>query len=355
MNLYWGDGSTIHNGDDIILIKTNSTGKGIAMFNYAEMTTAELIELLFKEEDRVTLEHIQALAERGDAAVPRLREILFNEDYWYEGQRAEFWAPLHTVVSLSLMRDPQLLPDLLSIVMHSYFADQHWVTERWPELLAEFGEPAVEPLINFILEHRGYHRDNIDYSFARNQMARALTRIALENEEVRPRVSDFLIGLLRDSEETDRVFLTQMLICPPALDRKRGLQAAQGAFSRGRVGESVWGKYQDFVNYVNDRHFDPMNEFGDDFLDFYEPEAIAERQKRWAAGGVEIHDEDDENDGPHYDRAWSGPAPFPLPMSRLYAEPDPPKGQPATAAAKVGRNDPCPCGSGKKYKKCHGQ
>jgi preprotein translocase subunit SecA len=24
------------------------------------------------------------------------------------------------------------------------------------------------------------------------------------------------------------------------------------------------------------------------------------------------------------------------------------------AAPKVGRNDPCPCGSGKKYKKCHG-
>ncbi|MYA29588.1 MAG: hypothetical protein F4Z24_10065, partial [Nitrospira sp. SB0666_bin_27] len=22
--------------------------------------------------------------------------------------------------------------------------------------------------------------------------------------------------------------------------------------------------------------------------------------------------------------------------------------------AKVGRNEPCPCGSGKKYKKCHG-
>jgi preprotein translocase subunit SecA len=23
--------------------------------------------------------------------------------------------------------------------------------------------------------------------------------------------------------------------------------------------------------------------------------------------------------------------------------------------AKIGRNDPCPCGSGKKYKHCHGQ
>ncbi|MBI2535773.1 MAG: SEC-C domain-containing protein [Gemmatimonadetes bacterium] len=33
-----------------------------------------------------------------------------------------------------------------------------------------------------------------------------------------------------------------------------------------------------------------------------------------------------------------------------------PSDRPAQARAlpKVGRNDPCPCGSGKKYKKCHG-
>jgi preprotein translocase subunit SecA len=30
--------------------------------------------------------------------------------------------------------------------------------------------------------------------------------------------------------------------------------------------------------------------------------------------------------------------------------------QPFTRATqKVGRNDPCPCGSGKKYKQCHGR
>jgi uncharacterized protein YecA (UPF0149 family) len=28
---------------------------------------------------------------------------------------------------------------------------------------------------------------------------------------------------------------------------------------------------------------------------------------------------------------------------------------PAAAAQKVGRNDPCPCGSGKKFKKCCGK
>jgi preprotein translocase subunit SecA len=31
------------------------------------------------------------------------------------------------------------------------------------------------------------------------------------------------------------------------------------------------------------------------------------------------------------------------------------KPQPISVGEKVGRNDPCPCGSGKKYKQCHGK
>ena len=31
------------------------------------------------------------------------------------------------------------------------------------------------------------------------------------------------------------------------------------------------------------------------------------------------------------------------------------KREPVRAEKTVGRNDPCPCGSGKKYKNCHGQ
>jgi preprotein translocase subunit SecA len=29
--------------------------------------------------------------------------------------------------------------------------------------------------------------------------------------------------------------------------------------------------------------------------------------------------------------------------------------EPVRAEPKIGRNEPCPCGSGKKYKHCHGQ
>jgi preprotein translocase subunit SecA len=31
-----------------------------------------------------------------------------------------------------------------------------------------------------------------------------------------------------------------------------------------------------------------------------------------------------------------------------------PARKPAQAGPKIGRNDPCPCGSGKKFKQCHG-
>ncbi len=42
--------------------------------------------------------------------------------------------------------------------------------------------------------------------------------------------------------------------------------------------------------------------------------------------------------------------------SRAYNDPsEPKKAQPARAEMKIGRNEPCPCGSGKKFKQCHGR
>lgn len=38
----------------------------------------------------------------------------------------------------------------------------------------------------------------------------------------------------------------------------------------------------------------------------------------------------------------------------VYSEVEVPKQTPITVEPKIGRNDPCPCGSGKKYKNCHG-
>ena len=60
---------------------------------------------------------------------------------------------------------------------------------------------------------------------------------------------------------------------------------------------------------------------------FYSPEEIADRQ-------ADLSDEYEDEGGDENDAEWE--------PVETYVRPTP----------KVGRNDPCPCGSGKKYKKC---
>jgi len=66
------------------------------------------------------------------------------------------------------------------------------------------------------------------------------------------------------------------------------------------------------------------------------PEQIAESEPQAAVENVQFHHAD-------FDEALGG------------AEAAPPPAAPVRHAQKVGRNDACPCGSGKKYKHCHGK
>ena len=61
---------------------------------------------------------------------------------------------------------------------------------------------------------------------------------------------------------------------------------------------------------------------------FYDPDEIKHRQQRWLK-------EDREQEQKRFDQGNWRPV-------KTYVREQP----------KIGRNDPCPCGSGKKYKKC---
>jgi SEC-C motif-containing protein len=62
---------------------------------------------------------------------------------------------------------------------------------------------------------------------------------------------------------------------------------------------------------------------------------------RWKAGGVE-HRHHERSRFAKVDGRW------------LYIDGKEVKPPPVRAEARAGRNDPCPCGSGKKFKRCHG-
>jgi hypothetical protein len=149
------------------------------MTDYEKMTTAELIDLLFEDEDRVSEQHIMELISRGDEAAAPLRGFLTNEDFWYEGRDGDHWILVHAIVILSALRDEKAFPDLIEMVPHAYFSNHHAVIQILPAALAEYGEKGIEPYTNRITELRGAYRDNPDFSGVRHTYSEALTRIAL--------------------------------------------------------------------------------------------------------------------------------------------------------------------------------
>jgi hypothetical protein len=100
----------------------------------------------------------------------------------------------------------------------------------------------------------------------------------------------------------------------PLLERLAHMQRADGPFGR-HFDES------DIERAFAQGDDPPWNRFADPWR-FYDPVAIAARQKRWAEEDAEMLLDDEP----------------PQPVIR--------------SSPKIGRNDPCPCGSGKKYKKC---
>jgi hypothetical protein len=327
------------------------------MFAYHEKTTDELIDLLTKEEDRVTLEHIQELIARPDAVEP-LREILRDDFYWYEAKNFEWWVEYHAFTILSATRNPELLPDLLNALRPAYKTCFDYLTEIAAVALAYFGEQAVEPLMRFVIENQGRHRDNSSCTYLRTDAVTALTRIALEHPASRRKVTDFLCSLLTDPKEDDPEFLGFIVDDAVTLDRERGLAAAREAYERKAIDESICGNYQQMVKF-SEEHSGPEHwPYTQDLFEFYHPEQIAARQEQWAKEKEEEERSAAKKRKEELARA-ARPSPPPAPPAPApYVAPDGYSQTEDSALVrqeKIGRNDPCPCGSGKKYKKCCGK
>jgi hypothetical protein len=330
------------------------------MNTYSEKSTRELIDLLFKEEDRVTLEHIRELAARPDALQP-LREILRNDYYWNEGRHGEWWILYHAFTILSATRNPEVLPDVIDALVRASQTDFDWLQEVSPAALAYFGEPAVETLINFVSKHRDSHKEDDNYTFVRSRIVTALTRIALATPATRERIIGLLCSLLTDPQESDPTFLGFIVGDALVLDRERGMEAARDAFERDAVDEFISGDFQETIEFFDQYPGADKWEYTQDLFEFYLPEEIARRQERWKreAEEEERWEAEKEAERRRHKLAGSSTRPDWTPPAAL--QPVAPTGYSIRGSGgfvrqeKTGRNDPCPCGSGKKYKKCCGK
>jgi hypothetical protein len=265
---------------------------------------------------------------------------------------AENDVPFYAMILVGLLRDAEAVEPMLALASHA--VDEEWeaVTEVAPAVLAEIGEPALAPLLaeldrlerEELLDADAIDRDDLDdrelYRYW--QLVICVEQIALNHPATRADIARFAAEriathgydrspetIAQHAEEDDGDFFALPMPTEIWVDLQASLRAPElvplvdDFFARhgDDYVSSIFGTKEQYEELVAG---EPLN-----------ASARARLLKVYSdlheTGFVDDEDDDDEEDEDE------------IPIETV-----------VRSEPKVGRNDPCPCGSGKKYKKCHG-
>lgn len=241
------------------------------------------------------------------------------------------YAPVHAWRALVQLRATEAVVPLVGLFRRTDDAMDDWVSENLPKDLAEFGAVALEPLTAHLAD--ATHGD-----WSRVAAARAMGLVAKHEPESRTDcIARLSAQLERFAEQSET--LNAYLISPLwELKAVEALPVMERAFASGRVDESVNGDIEDVqiefglkTQREHPRKPNSLTIWGENL------------RAQWKAAGIPLPEDMDDN-FPELENAFP-PLDIEPPAISL----------PYIAPPKTGRNEPCPCGSGKKYKKCCGK
>jgi len=248
----------------------------------------------------------EEIVRRAAEAIEPLSAIARDDALWSSEAPRDFMAPFHALQLLGAIGDAAGAPALVEAVKTRDVGD--FLTEDAPSILAGLDPAAIPLLMDAAL-------DRTLGTYQRNALAKGLYAIAANHPAHRAEVGAFFARILRDPDNT----LVSLLVDDGARTDSPEVQAAvDAAFDEGRAGDGLMNR--EYIEHLRrgprwelsfDIH-DPMGHFENGILQTMKwSHEVTQQQRRGAAA--------------------------------------PPV---AAKAPKVGRNDPCPCGSGKKHKKC---
>jgi HEAT repeat protein len=289
----------------------------------AELDLEGLLDLLSRNEDRVPRALIDECARRGEAMVARLAKFVEPDEFWSDdAPDGQWWLRLHAAMILGLISSEpagSLLVALMRRIEQARDENlQDWLSGHWPALFRNKPD-AVEPPLRELAQDRGM------YWYMRIQALESLVTLGeRRGVEALDAALDWAASIAADeSEDWD----LRLSAANTLLDFPRGRHRALLENLAAR--QSGWGVHFSVEDvrraFSGGNPTPPWRDPFDRPWNFYAPEAIASRQKRWAGEAAEDIAGETLKDAP---------APY------------------VRAAPKISRNDPCPCGSGKKYKKC---
>lgn len=292
------------------------------------MTDETLLSLLATEEDRLSRAAVDEIVSRGGRIIEPLTQILTDPENW-EANLPAWWAPIHATFILGTIGGSEAMEGLLAAAEWSDEYDVDWLFEILPSIFGRQGRAARSPLLRWL-------QDGARAPFVRSLIARGLAATTLTDPEGAAEVCAQIGAVFAESDTNDlKDLLGDILLDFQVTEYKDVLIE----YARRREMESKF-----FLAFTGDdveqAFSDPFpgrfDHYRQDWLDFYDPEKIAARQARWA----EEKREQTEREARTAEAAWEA------------SIEDTPSQPLVRTGPKVGRNDPCPCGSGKKYKKC---
>jgi len=294
-------------------MENNTNAQAVA---YTALSDAKLINLMFPGADQLPMEFACEVIARGTRIIAPMAKIIAEPKTWERGD-AGWCAVLHSVFLTGAIGGKQAVTPLIDAIFPAAETSNYWITEALPAIFGRVGLCAVDEL-KIIARNSAW-----DW-YPRSTAFEGLGAIALNNPEFEPEALSFLVAIAADKKEDPegRVWAGQTLLNFGKAEHKDLLlELAETVvlnreFSRDNVEKAASGKTC-FTQYQKD------------WLSFYSPDEIIARQKRWKEEASST-DEEPESDA------------------------QPPIFSETERAPKIGRNEPCPCGSGKEYKKCCG-
>ncbi len=320
--------------------------------NYETLSTDELIQALKQAGRFPDIDLIRICFDRVDELELELLDLL-RVDPWQKYNLEDDTNPLaygeiHAGHLLIAARSQAALP-----VFDEIFRDstREHLIEWFSMAMHHYGSVALPPFSLIVL-------DEDAFVYGRSSATAILTKIVYNEPEYRPIVISTMQKLLPPlpegdkpiigEDEHDEMWMWAALELSKLGDRE-SLAQIEALYAEGAIDSWVIGGYDDHLERLQNEHSDASDSY--DIVEVYESlhqQNALYAQRVTEAGRLEeelaIKKEQLQILQERVARKNQG-------HERLVV------GTPVTPRTepKVGRNAPCPCGSGKKYKKCHGR
>jgi tetratricopeptide (TPR) repeat protein len=302
-----------------------------------------------------------------------LIDAIQRQEYFEESPDTESSQVIHALSYLAVLKAGEALPVVLDTLRagpdHLNFWLGDWQEDCFIWYLWSIGEQHWDALQSFARE------PNLAWE-VKHHVSAAVVQGALHNPELRPRAvqwfADLFQYLLDHEQDTGLIDATFIAFAISEASNLRGVELfplLEAINQKGWIDPYIMGDWaniqQHFAKPPDPADIGPMPF---DLNNFYTNEYQQRRQKSNAPpsgipsyhtdpveqrmlslfsevlSGANSHADDEEHDDED-DWRYAPSSMYRTKPVETFQRSEP----------KVGRNDPCPCGSGKKYKKCHGQ